>query len=1143
MTVMILAPDGVLRDTVVFSTNATARFVTGTLPEGTADVLVSIRGGAYTSDPSLVSFTGTDFIVPNPASYPNGLDLFSGENTIGVQAVPLVGTVGAAAVATIFLLSEDPSVGSFPPPTAITIERLDLAVRVTAQGISDARITGYNFYGSSEPGGGTVGYSRLNVYPVSTADTVENTSTLFTLVSKNPVAESTPLYVRARVEQETAAEVVLETDVDSRVQIPDTVSEIETTVTLSSVERVSYYRFLHNRLFNETSSPQTIFIGQFASLPTDAPMYYAVTAIYFDTVTQVEYESFFSVEVVGSPINVRVQTATLPAVSRQQILQSAILSIYRQNPDIGVQPGAVIRDTFLDPFATEAERVRFIVDFLYRASSFDTLLQIDDPNGTGTSIPPANSSYKTALAAAFFLSDPADVQPIIDGAFDKLAANFSVPRPAGLRAIGEVRFYTPLTPTRSLPIPLGTLVQGAGVQFRTTRAAELPADRAASFYNPSTRLYSLTVPIQAVTPGSASNLGPRQINSGAPYGFSVINDAATFGGTNAYSNSQLAALARGALSSVDTGTLQGYLQSASSVAGVIQTEIVRAGNPLMQRDFDPATGTHVGGKVDVWTQGLRAVRVSDTFAFTYERKRDIQFAVQGSPSLYQFMALDPDLSETNPISQMLNYPSLGLGLRNISTGEVFDLTGVTIVNFNTIQLSTAVVQPPVTLTSVVLGDYRYRIGDRYTFSRQPVSYVATVTGEVTGELGLQSYYLVNPNSPLSLGRSTQAGDYLQIVQPTDPTVVAPSGALISVTNELHVLTGFYAESVDILGADSLSLTVTNVTGLVTYRGPWDPSGLPDYDIVEGTATTPVSIRRTPLSAIPDGGSVLVNYNHDENFVVVYQTNLITGAVQDLIDTTEHATADTVAKDAVQVPVEITATVVTQRGFLQSTVDQNIRANLQYLVSNLRMGVPLRRSDILSAISGSEGVSYVVVPLTTVARSVGSLVARDVLDTSSLGDALRVEAWSTRSVATWLLKQELSNPVLTAGGAPGPFRGVFQDDYLLELQRTTPSSLSYGNGRYYLIGDGGEDIPGYTDTATLTALGYTTPTAIAEARRLRSKNRVLVSLAVGTSPFVYDYWATYSVGAATGDNDIVTTAVEYIVLGNVTFTYTEEKAPV
>lgn len=1139
MSVLFHTPTGELQSNVVFSTTIPQRFFTGTVPDSTVDVLVSLRDGAYSSDPSLVLLNGTTFTVPNPVSFPNGLDLFSGENVIGVQAIPLVGTPGTPGTVTAYLLPEEDS-DPFPPPTAITVERMDRSVRVKALGVNDSRVTGYNFYASVDPGGGLDGYTRLNVNPVTLAEVVETVVDLSEVTARGPAETADPLYLRALVRQETETGTILATPLDSRVQIPNTVDTVQVHVTLSSVETESYYHFDHDRQANESSVPPTIFVGLFASLPSDTPLYYVVTTLFYDPVTRVEYESYFSAEVVGNPIQVRIQTVSLPIVSRQQILQDAILSIYRQDNEQSVQPGAVIRDTFLDPFSTEAERVRFLLDFLYRASSFDTLLQIDDPNGTGFSVAPEDSPYKKALATAFFLNNPSDIQPVIDACFDKLAGNFGITRPAGKRAIGEVRFFTSSVPTRTLPIPLGTLVTGSGVNFRTIQAAELPLDRLASFYNPSTRQYSVTVPVQAVQPGSAGTLGSRQINSGAPYGFGVVNDAPTFGGKEAYSNTQLAALARGVLSSVDTGTTRGYLQVAQEVAGVVQAQVVRAGHPLMLRDMDATTLRHFGGKVDVWTQGLRAAQVSDTFAFTYVRKRDVQFVVVGDPSLYQFRSLDPDLSPANPLSQMLDYPDLGLGIRNASTGLSFDLTGVVIVNFNTIRLSTTVVQPSVTLTDVILGDYRYRTGDRYMFSRQPVFYISSVIGEVTGRLDPQSFYLVHPNNPLGIGRSTQAGDYLQVVQVDEPGVVTPTGTILSVTNEAHNLTGFYAENVFVLGADSLSVSVTDTTGMVSYRGPYDPSGTPDYDIVEGSQTYPMGIRRTQDSTIPDGGSVLISYKYDENFVVTYQINLVTAAVQAEIKIGEHACADALAKDAFMVPVDVTASVVLTRGAIQSDVDQAVRANLRYLVSNLRMGIPLRKSDVISTIGGTVGVSYVVTPLTVLARSVGSQVAQNDLASKGFGDALRINEWSTPSVATWLLKQELDCPTSVGGGGVGTYSGVFQDDVSMILQETTPTNIYGQPGKCYIIGDEGLNIPGYSDDATLISYGFG-PLELASARRARTQNRVMVSMAVGDSPTNHRYWCTYVVGFSRGDQDILPTTVEYLVLGSVTFTYSEDKA--
>lgn len=1116
-SVQFLGPDGVLRVSSAFSTTSTNRFFTGVLPDDAVDVEVSVYGQPFTSDPTLVAFAGTGFTVPNPAAYPTGLDLFSGENTIQVRSVGLTGTRSAAATVVARLLPPD-AVDLFLPPSGVTIERLDGSVKVTAQGLSDSRVTGYNFYAATDAGGGTNGYSLLNTTPVNVGEPTQGVSDLYTLTSDNPAQTATPLFYKVRIDQETSAEAVLSTDVDSRVEIPDTVTTVRSTVVVSSVVTTTYYSFQHTRNATPQSTPATIFSGRFASTPATDLLYYVVTAIYFDTTLQVEYESYYSTEVVGAPAQVRQQINGITAVSRQQILEQAIATLYRQNPDIAVQPGSVVRDIFLDPFTTEAERLRLLLDYVYRASSFDTLLLVDDPSGSGVSIPPANSGYKTALAAALFYSNVADVQNVIDGSFDKIAANFAVTRLAGQNSVGEVRFYTSGTPTQSIIIPLGTVVTGGGIQFRTTRSATLSVSQLASYWNPSTRQYSITVPIRSAAVGRSTNVGARQINASGVYGMSVINDAATFGGTEEESNAQLAARARTALSSVDTGTTQGYLQTAAGVPGTVQNMVVRAGDPLMQRDYDTELKRHMGGKVDVWARGSRSVDVTDTFAFTYERRNAVQFVAVGD--VFTFRAVSDEITSANPIASMLDYPSLGLGLKNVTTGEVFDLTNVTYINYNTIQLDVTIPQPPVTLTDIILGDFRFRLGDQHLFSRQPVNSVSGVTGEVIGALDLSLFTLIHPNSPLGLGCSTQAGDYLQINQSTDPTVVSPSGNLITVTDELHLLTGFYQEFLYNLGADTLSIVVTNQLGTVTYKGPFDPSGSPDYTVIEGTSTTAAGIKRTTTSAIADGETVLISYVYYENFTVTYQTNLVTSVLQQSLDDMAHATANVLAKQAVLTPVGITATVILKKGADRTNTDIALRNNLQYLVGTLKLGDPMRRSDVIGEMDNTTGVSYVVVPLTKMVRAPGYQIVRNDLTTSSFGDAFRVDAWSNTSSAVWLVIQSLDAPTSTGGGDTSMFRGVYQDDGEMALQLTAPQNLGMVPNQAYIIGSGGLAIPGYG----------TTPV----------KNCVLVSLPIGDAPSNHTYWCTYITAEDTGDHDIDPNSMEYLVLGDVQITFDEDR---
>ena len=264
---------------------------------------------------------------------------------------------------------------------------------------------------------------------------------------------------------------------------------------------------------------------------------------------------------------------------------------------------------------------------------------------------------------------------------------------------------------------------------------------------------------------------------------------------------------------------------------------------------------------------------------------------------------------------------------------------------------------------------------------------------------------------------------------------------------------------------------------------------------------------------------------------------MTSALQQAIDTTKHSTVDVLGKSAIAVPVDITATVVLKKNFVQNVVDDAIRTNLGILFSKLRMKTPLRQSDVVASIDDTTGVSYVVLPMTKMARSFGSQVAMDSLNSSQLGDSVRIDYWSNATVSVWLLTQTLTAATTTGGGPDGQFKGVYQDDYLLTLQSTLPERLQNAAGVSFIIGAEGLVIPGYSDDATLTSQGYVTA-AERLARRVEiTANRVMVSLAIGDAPQNHDYFATYIVGFVTGVQDINPTSAEYLTPGVIEFTFT------
>ena len=1145
----ILGPDNTLRETVVFSTTVQTRFFEGTIPLGAVDVQVSINGAGYSSDDTLIQWGDGAWTVPNPQYEPDGILMLEGANTLSVRAVLPSGTVTPPATAEVRLVT-DADVGIVATvPTNISVIQQNATVQIRSEQVEGAGFQGMSFYASQFAGGGVTGYTQINVSRVTEFSTVQETEQFAKQVvnvpvkvdaNGNPVVD--PLYFRVIGQQEDENEVLVQSDFSERYEVPETARTIRMNLTLDQVRDVTVYEFSHNRKAGPTSTPATVRVASFANLSVDVPLYYVVTAVFYDSILNVEYESSFSPEIVAQPELVTTAIASIPTTSRQNIVKEFITAIFRSNPQIKVEAGSVLRDTVIDPFSSESERVRFLLDFYQRARTPTLLLQVDDPTGSGVSTPVNQSSYKQGLKGALYITSNAEVQGLIDSAFDAYASNYGVRRRSGTSSAGEVLFFTTQRPTASIVVPLGTLV-GSFIQFSTTRAATIPFNEVASYFNPISGTYQISVPVQATTAGSQTNVGVGQITrvvSALSTSLRVTNPAAMSGGQNAESNLDLTVRTQNRLASVDSGTSRGYLQTAADVPGVIRANVVAAGGALMQRDLDTA-GVHKGGKVDVWVQGENIATVTDTFAFSFEIAQDVQFEVLNITTLI-FRALDPTLSESNPIVAMLDDVAIGYEFRNASTGASFDLTGVTILTYNTIQLSISIVQPSVDLTDVVLGSYRRQAGRRFILPRQPVAEITSVVGTVSGTLPTEAYLLVRPDAPLATGRSALASGYLQIDGYTDSTgTTIPTGGTTVVTGESHVLIGQYQEFVDNLGADYLSIVVKSSDGVITYAGPNDPSGLPDYQITLGTQTSAVSITRTNASTIANGATVLVSYLHDENFTVTYTTNLIVSLTQDAVDAKKHATADVIVKEAVPVPLDIEATVVLVQGRDSGSVDTTLRTNLANFFNNLRLGDAVRQSDIIDVIERTGGVSYVLVPLTKLVRQANSTVVRETLSTATVSESTLLASLTTNEAIVYILTQELSAATVDGGGGVSDFKGVFQDDIALDLLIAAASLASLGAtaGLSYIIGSTGRSIEGFSDDATLSAQGFTTA-ANKQARRVElMANRILVSMTPGDSPTEHRYATTYVVGADSGAKNIDPGAAEYCEGGEFTFTYDED----
>lgn len=1154
-TPLFLGPDGVLRENYIFTTDISTRFFTGTMSSDTADMQVSIRGSAFTSNPDSIVFEGTTFTVPNPSAYPEGLQLFAGSNTIEVRSILTDGSVTASGKVEAELSLERDIKASVIAPSGIFVERKDGVVTVTVEGLEDSNVVGYNFYAATAPGGGTTGYKRINPTMVISSATVEDTNSLGSLTVDSNIATNTdgspaadPLFLRFVGEQTDSQGTVLQTDFDQSLEVSETVTRVKTVVSVESVQTIQQFSFTHDRVATPDSTPYPALPNaEFNAIPDEDPLYYVATAVYF--IDEEEFESAFSPEVAASPLIITPGISSLPTVSRQQIVRDTVRSIFRTHPELDVKPGSVQRDTYIDPFSTEAERIRFIINFMQAGQSFATLLVIDDPGFSGTSVPVEQSSYKLAIKQAFFLQTNDDVQNLIDNMFDQLAARRGITRLPGTQSRGEVTFYMDQQPDTTRFMPIGTIVGSGSVRYRSTSAAQITPSGAQTTFNPQTGRYSARAFIQAESPGTAGNLAAGQITSviSGPTGVQVVNEGATFGGRDLESNRDLATRADRVLSSVDSGTYQGYIKTAIDVTGVLQTIVVDAGNVLMQRDRDPDTGEHTGGKVDVWIRGENLSAVTDAFAFSFEIVQNGHFEPVGDLRNLKFRAINSDINDSNPIIEMLDNPDWGFEFKDVTTGKVFDLTDVTIIPPDGIQLSSTYNDPTnIFLTDVFTGSYRFRTSDRYVMTRQPVREITSFEGQVSGVISPSVYRLFPGSLPLDMGRSNEAGDYIQVIEPIDGTepVMIPSGDPVVVTSESHVILDG-VEYLNNLGINPITVRVYNDDRTIEYYGPFEPNVDPDFTLVDESGSTPLGILPTANSRIVEGQTVLVDYQHDENFVVSYTYNSLVGVVQDDLDDSRHVTADVLTKEAAQVGVDIWGTIVLHPNQTTSTVDSAVRTALARFFGSLVLGEPVRQSDVVDVIESVSGVSYTVIPLVRLSKTDGSLVIREEVSTDQEIDFVNITAWSTELVDVYLLVNPLESGTINGGGEINDPRGVFASEAPLVIYNDPPNfngiPIKNESGRAFIIGNDGLTIPGYSDDTTLEQqYPFATDAEIDDKRKEITQRRVLVSLDKGVTPESFDYTVTYVVYGDDGVKNIEPGLTEYLVLGDLDFSYDEDE---
>jgi hypothetical protein len=1119
---------------LTLSTNQQTITFSGFVDENTIDIQINVNGSGFVSDPTLVGFKNPTFTVPNLSSYPNGLSIGRGLNTIQLRAVDLSGAVSPVSTVRVNQIPSTSFQEIKIPPSGVKLNRKSTSVELLWT-TTDTSVSGFNIYASTGPGGANSGYLKVNAELIPASSPTNVTTNEYPLNGWSyDYSSDTNSDLEITVNTvDLVTGKVLENKSTNQVSLI-TSPEYRYSIIVSALETVNQFSFTHDR--NDGLASGVLNNDVFSSVPNTDPLYYVITSVYHDDLTGDLQESLYSPELSGAPLPFGSTIRGIKIRDQRSVSKDYIEEIQKKEPTLSLIPGSTVREVHIEPFSNEIQKSYFLLDFVHRSKSFEALLAIDDPGFTGTSTPVSQSQYKQNLKSALSINDDTAVQSLIDGSFESLASNYGIKR-SGLRAAQvNQTYYTYTKPTRDLVVNQGATVgsssNSSAPKFTAKAKYTIPAASSDSFYNPEKRRYEITVQMTAVTPGSSGNVPANTLDTAisGSSGLSTVNETSASYGLDRQSNLELAEEGMKALLSLDTGTFYGYEKTAVNSPGVINVKVVESGSPEMMRDYDPIRQKHAGGKVDVYVKGSIERTVSETFAFQFQVAKGVKFDVLDSSNLI-FRARDSRLSVSNPIDEMLFNDAQDLGLRNHSVYPmgVYDLTGCTIIDYQTIQLNKLIPQPVTSLDDSIEGDYRYRSNNKFTPTIQPVRRVVSVVGSNSGALDpTNGYSLFKLEDPMWLGESTRASDFITVNQVGN----VPTGASIVVNDESHVLIGQVPEPLSSIGVNLFTVKVYSQDRSIEYNGPDTEN--PDYLIVAGSQTGPTRIVRSTESSIPTGFQVSVDYEHDENFVVTYVVNDVLQNLKNKFEKMKHTTADVLVKQAVENRVSVDMTVKLLPKASQSTADQSIRSNISNMLAGKNTGGSAYQSDFTFQVESSSGVDYAVQPFTKLTLQNGSLRVRDLV----LNDSDYLQSLSRFNNKVFILTQELPFATTDGGGPSNIHKGVYKGE-LVMAPSVSLESTGIAPNQFYFIGNLGAVIPGYSDDDSLYKQGMT-KNDVEKARAVKTGNRIVVSLNVSNdqseSPSNHEFSATYVVSGDTGSKDLTTVGIEYLTPGDVDIVY-------
>ena len=275
-------------------------------------------------------------------------------------------------------------------------------------------------------------------------------------------------------------------------------------------------------------------------------------------------------------------------------------------PELDTKPGTVSRDVFVD---APAQQLSDLYTQLRNISSLQSLFSV-----SGSSL-------------------------------NKLASNFGATRIGGSTSSGTVVLTTNSLEV-DLLIPSGSLVTARnGINYTVQDSVVMSANSANVYRATATRLrtdlqlasitdeFAIEVTVQCLTTGVSGNVGRFSIVSSNIEGISNVTNLTAFsGGADQESDDEFRERILSIFAGSNTGTELGYTTAIGIVPGILDSEIVVPGDPLLIRDgtqvatdsdgnlivSDPGSG----GKVDIYILGTSLETQIDSFIYNDQSGKD-----------------------------------------------------------------------------------------------------------------------------------------------------------------------------------------------------------------------------------------------------------------------------------------------------------------------------------------------------------------------------------------------------------------------------------------------------------------------------------------------------------------------------------------